>query len=122
MERARKQGWSLVALDLGVDTSTPSGELMANVLATFAQFERRLIGQRTKDALAIKRSQGVTLGRPRELSAEAIGRIRALHRGGLSLAGIARTLNEEGIETPRGGSWFPSGVKRVLSWTDLLGK
>ena len=28
---------------------------MASVLATFAQFERRLIGQRTKDALAIKR-------------------------------------------------------------------
>jgi Resolvase, N terminal domain len=42
--------WSLVALDLGVDTSTPSGEMMASVLATFAQFERRLIGERTKDA------------------------------------------------------------------------
>ena len=32
MERARKRGWSLVALDLGVDTSTPSGEMMASVL------------------------------------------------------------------------------------------
>ena len=41
MERARRQGWALVALDLGVDTSTPAGEMMANVLATFAQFERR---------------------------------------------------------------------------------
>ena len=116
MERARKKGWSLIALDLGVDTSTPSGEMMASVLATFAQFERRLIGQRTMDALAVKRAQGVTLGRPRELSAPAIERIGALHRDGLSLAGIARQLNSEGIETPRGGSWFPSGVKRVLSW------
>ena len=64
MERSRRKGWALVALDLGVDTSTPSGEMMANVLAVFAQFERRMIGQRTKDALAVKRAQGVRLGRP----------------------------------------------------------
>ncbi len=36
MERSRRQGWALVALDLGVDTSTPAGEMMANVLASFA--------------------------------------------------------------------------------------
>jgi DNA invertase Pin-like site-specific DNA recombinase len=45
---------ALVALDLGVDTSTTNGEMMANVLATFAQFERRLNGQRTRKPLAIK--------------------------------------------------------------------
>jgi DNA invertase Pin-like site-specific DNA recombinase len=54
MERSRRKRWALVALDLGVDTTTPQGEMMANILATFAQFERRLISQRTKDALAIK--------------------------------------------------------------------
>jgi hypothetical protein len=48
-----RRSWSAVAnaavaLDLGVDISTPAGEMMANVLATFAQFERRLIGQRTR--------------------------------------------------------------------------
>lgn len=64
MERSRRKGWSLVALDLGVDTSTPAGEMMASVLASFAQYERRLIGQRTRDALAVKREQGVRLGRP----------------------------------------------------------
>ena len=82
MERARKRGWSLVALDLGVDTSTPSGEMMAAVLATFAQFERRLIGQRTKDALAVKRAQGVILGRPRSMSAETVEHIQELRRLG----------------------------------------
>ena len=61
MNAAQKQGWALVALDLGVDTSTPYGEMMANVLATFAQFERRLISQRTKEALAQKRAAGVQL-------------------------------------------------------------
>jgi len=43
MATAQKQGWALGALDCAVDTTTPAGEAMANVLATFAQFERRLI-------------------------------------------------------------------------------
>ena len=64
MATAQKQGWALVALDCAVDTTTPAGEAMANVLATFAQFERRLISQRTREALAVKRAQGVRLGRP----------------------------------------------------------
>lgn len=58
VERSRKQGWQLVALDLGVDTTTPAGEMMANVLAAFAQFERRLISQRTSDALKVKARPG----------------------------------------------------------------
>jgi DNA invertase Pin-like site-specific DNA recombinase len=118
MERARRRGWSLVALDLGVDTSTPSGEMMASVLATFAQFERRLIGQRTRDALAVKRGQGVRLGRPREIPRAVVERIYELRSTGLSVAGIARRLNEEGVETPRGGRWHPPGVSRVLSWSE----
>jgi DNA invertase Pin-like site-specific DNA recombinase len=47
MERSWKKGWALVALDLGVDTTTPAGEMIANSVANFSQFERRLIGQRT---------------------------------------------------------------------------
>ncbi len=118
MERARKCRWSLVALDLGVDTSTPAGEMMASVLATFAQFERRLIGQRTKDALAVKRANGVKLGRPREVTPAVVARIHELRSCGLSVAGIARRLNEEGIESPRGGRWHPPGIKRALSWAE----
>lgn len=116
MERARSRDWSLVALDLGVDTSTPAGEMMASVLATFAQFERRLIGQRTRDALAVKRAEGVRLGRPREVSPEAVARILELHRSGLRPAQISKALNVEGVPTPRGGRWHPPGVTRVLSW------
>jgi Resolvase, N terminal domain len=80
--------------------------MMASVLATFAQFERRLIGQRTKDALAVKRAQGVVLGRPRgtrETSPEALERVRELHGAGLSLRAIARQLNAEEVPTARGG-------------------
>ena len=46
--KAQRQGWGVIALDVQVDTSTASGEAMANMLATFAQFERRLIGQRIR--------------------------------------------------------------------------
>src|SRR5262249_40156314 len=56
MARASREKWALIALDLNVDTSTPAGEAMAAMLATFAQFERRLIGERTKAALAMKKA------------------------------------------------------------------
>ena len=89
---------------------------MANVLATFAQFERRLIGQRTKDALAVKKANGVRLGRPREICSETVERIEELHERGLSAAAIARKLNEDGVSTPRGGRWHHAGITRALSW------
>ena len=78
MDRSHREGWALVALDLGVDTSTPQGEMMANVLATFAHFERRLIGERTRAALAVKKSQGYAwadqgLSRPARPSASGNG-------------------------------------------------
>jgi DNA invertase Pin-like site-specific DNA recombinase len=91
--------------------------MMANVLASFAQFERRLIGQRTKDALAVKRAQGVVLGRPREIGTETVERIEELSRSGLTVAAIARRLNEEGVPTPRNGRWHSPGVRRVLAWS-----
>jgi DNA invertase Pin-like site-specific DNA recombinase len=116
MERARRNHWSLVALDLGVDTTTPAGEMMAAVLATFAQFERRIIAQRTKDALAIKRAQGVQLGRPRAMSIDAIERIHRLRAEGLTLAGVADELNRAGVPTATGkGRWHAAGISRALT-------
>lgn len=114
MERARKKGWGLAALDLGVDTSTPQGEMVASVMATFAQFERRLIGLRTKEALAVKRSQGVRLGRPPVVPAEVVERIRELRGRGLSYCEVARQLDEAGVPTPRGGRvWHDNTVRRL---------
>ena len=115
MERSQRKGWALVALDLGVDTSTPSGEMMASVLAIFAQFERRLIGQRTRDALAVKRSQGVRLGRPRTMPESVRERIRQEREQGRSLTAIAAGLNVDGIGTAQGGCrWYPSTVRAAL--------
>jgi DNA invertase Pin-like site-specific DNA recombinase len=119
MERARRKGWALIALDLGVDTTTPSGEMMANVLATFAQFERRMIGQRTKDALAEKRAAGVRLGRPRSLPEGVVRRIVRERAKGSTLQAIADRLNTEGVPTAQGGAeWRPSSVRAVVESAD----
>lgn len=116
MERSRSEGWSLIALDLGVDTSTPQGELMASVLATFSQFERRLIGQRTRDALAELKAQGVELGRPRLLGDDLAERVRSMRSGGMTLQAIADTLNAEGVPTATGqGIWKTGTVHHLIS-------
>ena len=115
MDRARRESWSLVALDLGVDTTTPSGEMLANVMASFAQYERRLIGQRTKDALAVKRAQGVVLGRPLTARDQVVVRIREMRVKGLSFAAIADALNTVDEPTFHGGrQWHGATVRQVL--------
>jgi DNA invertase Pin-like site-specific DNA recombinase len=118
MERARRECWAVVILDLGVDTSSPSGEMLANVLASFAQFERRLIGQRTRDALAVRRSQGVKLGRPRTTPDHVVARVARERSDGRSLARIADGLTADGIATAQGGArWYPSTVRSVLAYS-----
>lgn len=56
LEEARKRGFDIVALDLGLDLSTPQGELVANVTASVAQWERRIIGERAREAVAARRA------------------------------------------------------------------
>lgn len=115
MQRAREEGWAIIALDLGLDMSTPSGELMANVMASFALYERRLIGQRTREALASARTRGTRLGGPRLVSDDLRARIVALRNGGMTLQGIAGDLNGEHVPTVKGGAkWYPSTVAAVL--------
>lgn len=114
MQTSRKQGWHLLVLDSPVDTSTPAGEVVASVLASFAQFERRLIGERTKAALAERKAQGVKLGRPSVLTDEEKMYVRGLaHVHGYH--GTARVLNAEGARTSSGGkAWYPSSVRSVV--------
>ena len=115
MERSRRKGWALVALDLGVDTTTPQGEMVANVMASFAQFERKLIGQRTREALAVKRQMGVRLGRPPVLDDRIRRRIRRERSRGRSLAAIMADLNRDAVPTAHGGSrWHVSTIQAVL--------
>jgi DNA invertase Pin-like site-specific DNA recombinase len=86
-------------VDCAVDTTTPAGEAMASVLCHLAQFERRLIGQRTREALAAMRAQGVTPGRPRVVPQRVVERIVRERKAGRSLAAIADSLNADGVAT-----------------------
>lgn len=115
-ERARQEGWSLVALDLGVDTTTAAGELVANVMAAVAQWERRAIGERTSAAMQSAKARGTHVGRPVEMDADLRSRILRDREGGATLAAIAHRLTGEGVPTVRGGKcWYPSTVGKVLS-------
>jgi DNA invertase Pin-like site-specific DNA recombinase len=117
VERARSNGWTIVALDLGVDTSTPSGEMLAGVIALFAQYERRLIGERTKDALAQAKERGIHVGRPAGSSpipAETRQRMLAMrYSDRLSFAEIARRMDAGGIPTASGSRWSPEVIRRI---------
>ena len=57
LAQGQREGWALVALDLGLDPTSPAGELVATIMAAVAQWERRAIGVRTSDASWRQRRQ-----------------------------------------------------------------
>jgi DNA invertase Pin-like site-specific DNA recombinase len=60
----------------GLDTATPAGKAMFQMMGVFAEFERAMIQERVRAGLARARDEGVRLGRP-PIPAELEGRIRA---------------------------------------------
>lgn len=112
---ARKQGWAVVLLDLGVDTTTPNGKLVGGLMAQIAEWERDIIAQRTKEALAAAKSRGQRLGRPRATPDDVVAQVVGLHETGMSLRSIARSLTDSAVPTTRGAAeWRASSVRRVL--------
>ena len=75
---------------------------------------RELSGQRTKDALAKKRAERVTLGQRTVLPEIVVERIVAAHSVGEGWSAIARALNADEVPTAQGGAkWHPSTVRAV---------
>jgi site-specific DNA recombinase len=125
---------SLLSVGDAIDTRTAAGRLVLNVLTSVAQWEREATGERTREALAHLKREGVRLGgaalgweRTDERDGEGrrgvrdvanelstVKRIVALRSAGLSLRAIAVSLTAEGRETKRGGQWQPVTVLRVL--------
>ncbi len=87
---------------------------MAHMLATFAQFERRLISQRTKDTLAARKRRGEPIGRPRLATAGVVRRIVLDRNAGLSFGRIARALEAEGILSPAGRPTWQASTVRLI--------
>lgn len=107
MRRSLIEGWAIICLDLGVDTATPSGKMIAQVMSAFAEFELDMIRARTRDALRAKKAAGVKLGRKVDIPQHVIDRIVRLRGERMSWAEIARTLTAQGVPPPRGGKrWY----------------
>jgi DNA invertase Pin-like site-specific DNA recombinase len=106
-------GATLVALDLGLDTSTPGGRLVANVFASVAEWERDVIGARTREGLAVARARGKAISRAAVADQpKLLKRIARMREQGMTLQAIADELNRDGEPTLRGGSeWRPSSVQ-----------
>ncbi len=129
------QGVGLHLLDLGVDTTTAQGKAFLTNAAAYAELERNLIAERTREALKQVRAQGGVLGGDgfgwrRADATDAAGRrvielvpeefstlveCRTLRDMGWTLQRIADKFNSEGRRTKRGGKWHPSTVKNCCT-------
>lgn len=112
-------------------------ELTVHIMAALAEHEARLIGIRTKEALAAAKARGVKLGSPRPMT-EACreagratvarkaqtaysalgGYIKLMHQTGMSYRAIADRLNAEGHHSRQGKPWNHAQVGRVLSYME----
>lgn len=119
LDRAKRKGWGVVVLDVDVDTTKASGEFVVNVLASAAQFERRLIGDRVAAAHAQRRRRGQRAGQRPELPNALRQRIAREIAAGTSLNALASKLNDEGVATARGGKWYASTIRHVVKSVSL---
>lgn len=112
LKLASARRWAVVAIDLGVDTSTPTGKLVANVMMSVAEWEREVIGERTSAAMQAAKRRGQRFGFPSALphsTGERLLKLRATH----TLAATAAQLNAEGLTTATGARWSVNTVAKA---------
>ncbi len=91
LEEFRALGIDFVSFTEGIDTSTPSGQLLFHIMGAVAQFERDLIAERVRAGIAHARALGRRIGRPKApIDAVEVHRLRT---EGQSLRKIARLLS-----------------------------
>ncbi|WP_169743014.1 recombinase family protein [Knoellia subterranea] len=116
LARAKRKKWRLVLLSPNLDTEDAAGKFTAHVLAAAAEYERDLIGARTREGMAQRRAEGIHVGRPPSLPEGVVARIVDERARGATLRRIAERLTEDGIETARGGAtWSTSTIQGVLT-------
>ena len=132
--RFEKSGVALASVSESLDTSTPSGRLVINVLGSVAQWERENTAARITDALRHRKENGrvygvVPLGFDRKgdrlvpnLKEQMIVcRVFADRKKGRTLGAIAEALNQDRVHTKQGGQWWASTISAILK-NDIYAK
>ncbi|HIF9094862.1 recombinase family protein [Vibrio splendidus] len=92
VEYLDQRGVSLVVLNLGIDTKSPTGRLMLTMIGAVASFERQLLLERQADGIAVAKQKGVYTGRKPTARGKK-KEVLELANLGKSKADIARSLN-----------------------------
>lgn len=103
MKLAAARKSSVAAIDLGVDTSTPTGKLVADVMMSVAEWEREVIGERPSAACKPPSARASTWAGCMWLT------LRATH----TLAGTGVRPNAEGLTTASGAPWSANTAAKV---------
>jgi DNA invertase Pin-like site-specific DNA recombinase len=91
VDTIRDAGASLRILAMNLDTGTPTGKLMLNVLGSVAEFERTMMLERQREGIAKAKSEGKYIGRKPTALAKA-GEVKALAARGVRAVDIAKRL------------------------------
>jgi DNA invertase Pin-like site-specific DNA recombinase len=125
----RKGARIVSAAGEGTDSDSPTDILMRRMVDAFAEYERLVIGARTRAALQAKKARGERTGSipygfhladdgvnlvPDDVEQEAIAMIRELNGKGLSLRNIAGRLEAKGYKPRNGQSWHPQTISNIL--------
>ena len=91
-EEIHQKGAVLRGLNDGLDYSTPTGRMMAAILAALAEYERELIAERAEAAREAARARGKQTGRPKAISRDQLESVVAMRAAGQSMPVICKTL------------------------------
>lgn len=119
---------SFCSVTQDINTSTSSGRMMLNILATFSQYEREVISERIRDKFAASKRKGMWVGGVVPLGyriqnhklvilpeeAEVVRNIFKLYLETQSPAQVAAKLNEKGVTTKAGKTWNKSNMYHIL--------
>jgi DNA invertase Pin-like site-specific DNA recombinase len=115
MRQADSEGWGIVLLEDGIDTTTMAGTALAHLLVALDGRRSAHASQKIRDALAVRRAQGVKLGRPATLPPEIVNRVLSERRAGATWSAIASGLDADHVPTAQGGvRWYPATVRHVF--------
>jgi DNA invertase Pin-like site-specific DNA recombinase len=95
-KRLTEEGVELRSLRESIDTTSPVGVFFFHLMAALAQFERSLIGKRTREGLAATVARGTKLGRKPKLTDAKLKQAAKMLRSGLNSAEVARKMDMSG--------------------------